>query len=727
MRAAIVDSVCGAMGTTASLTWPETPLGANTLATLLAGLTSAADWIGSMNQYFPYRARSWDLHSYFCEAQARAANALADLHWRRLPLADDCLFWHLFPGFLPNGVQETVIDLSPRLAGPSLVIIEAPTGCGKTEAALYLAEKWAQRQGQPGVYVAMPTMATSNQMHGRLARLVARIHPDAAGAPLLVHSQALWQQPPPKVMTTGEQRADDSLDAMAWFLPRKRSLLAPFGVGTVDQTFLSVLQTRHFFVRLFGLAGKTVIFDEVHAYDAYMTALFERLLAWLHGVGTSVVLLSATLPSRARARMLAAYGGAPNAVERNGPAASYPAIHWTSCGANGTVCLPIEQTRKVSLERIPLDEFALVDLLRERLAEGGCAAVICNTVGRAQSLYTTLRESTLVADDDLVLFHARYPQAWREEIEERVLDRYGKSRRRLAHERSIVVATQVIEQSLDLDFDYMVTDLAPIDLIIQRVGRLHRHPRGEAERPASLRRPRLGLVLPALRDGMPDWGGDRHVYAPYVLLRSLLALDGRDTLCLPQDTAALVAAVYDTWDTVPDGLSPAWHVALDEARQDLQAEQRHAATEAARRLVSRPGASDYLDCHNEMLDDEDPHLHQSLRALTRLSEPSLTLVCLHRTAKELVAEMPDGNPIDLERIPDDAVTRALVATSVTVGYAGLYQALVAQDPPGSWKRHPLLRYCRLAVFEEGVCRVPGSPWVLRLDRRLGLQVGREER
>ena len=184
-----------------------------------------------------------------------------------------------------------------------------------------------------------------------------------------------------------------STRSMTWFLPRKRSLLAPFGVGTVDQALMSVLQTRHFFVRLFGLSHKTVIFDEVHAYDTYMSTLFQRLLTWLRAVGTSVVLLSATLPAQTRRELVQAYAGDGVDV----PDAVYPAITWAANDQVGTVPLPLSESRVVALEWISRDSAAIVTQLRDALREGGCAAVICNTVGRSQEVYQAVRDAGLVA------------------------------------------------------------------------------------------------------------------------------------------------------------------------------------------------------------------------------------------------------------------------------------------------------------------------------------------
>lgn len=690
----------------ASIGWPTGNNAANALTVFLAGLTSVADWIGSMNRFFPYCARPESLDGYARRARRQAERALAQVHWERVSLPAEAVdFPRLFPGYHPNPVQQGAMTVAAQLRGPSLVIIEAPTGTGKTEAALYLAEHLAAGQGQPGLYVAMPTMATSNQMHARLGEFVSHRHP-GAGGPLLVHSQALWQKPPP------ELNLEDAPDARGWFLPRKRSLLAPFGVGTVDQTFLGVMQTRHFFVRLFGLAHKTVIFDEVHAYDTYMTTLFVRLLGWLRAMGSSVVLLSATLPASTRRQLLAAYGEEGSAMD-----APYPAIHWRGAGPGGSLPLTGCPERAIGLEWVERDEPAIASRLAERLREGGTAAVICNTVGRAQSLYCTLAGAGLVDGEDLLLFHARYPYDWREAIERRVLARFGKGRP--PGQRAIVVATQVIEQSLDLDFDYLISDLAPVDLLIQRAGRLHRHPRGDAERPPPLRRALLALAAPSEVNGQPQWGADGLVYEPYILLRTLLALRGRREIRTPADTGALIASVYEE---AAGGDPEGWAALLEEAHQALLRRRRTEVHEASKRLLPAADDGALVRTRNEMLREEEHQVHESLQALTRLSLPSVSLVCLHREGERVLAE-PQGPEICLDAAPDDAQTRLLARRTVSVTHRGAVAALRDAACPAAWQRHPLLRHCRAVLFTDGVARI--GPYVLHLSREVGLEIQRE--
>lgn len=717
VRRALIDALTGLFAPRLRCHWPASEVECNALLVVVAGLITMADWIGSMVECFPCRCGPSDLAEYLEGARAKAREVLRVVMPGGLPApSGEGLFGRLFPSFAPNSMQQAAIELSSRLVGPALVLIEAPTGCGKTEAALYLAECLRARGEGPGTYVAMPTMTTSNQMHDRVSAALSAAYPGLQWRPLLVHGQAMWRAPAPEVETEADGATD--ADPMAWFLPRKRSLLAPYGVGTVDQALLGVLAASHFYLRLYGLARKTVVFDEVHAYDTYMSAVFERLLAWLHALGSSVVILSATLPAGTRRRLLDAFG--PPAIRMADDGVSYPAIRWKSAGREGVVPLPGGDRREVRLSWLARD--AVVDDLRAALCEGGCAAVICNTVGRAQATYLALKDAGLVPRDELYLFHARYPHAWREEIERRVLDRFGKGRRRGAHERAILVATQVVEQSLDLDFDYMLSDLAPVDLLIQRAGRLHRHARGVDQRPPRLREPALTVVRAAPED-LLRVADDGPMYEPYVLLRTLLALEGRQSLTTPDDTALLIDAVYN--DKEPDLSSrPEMVEALQRARAAMECSERTAVAEATQRLVADPAGRYFVGGQGVALYDDDPTVHRSLQALTRLADPSVQVVCVERSGNGLWP-VAGGGPWRVSGQLDDAIARALAESSVTVTHRGALPALLNQPPPASWKRHPFLRYCRLAVFADGVCALPGSRYTLRLSRELGLQVTKE--
>ncbi|NLX41844.1 MAG: CRISPR-associated helicase Cas3' [Chloroflexi bacterium] len=688
------------------------------LMVLLSGLVSVADWLGSMQAYFLPTPDPRTPEAYALLASERAHLAL-DQRWPAWQAADEpASFARLFPLTpRPHALQQAAHDLASRWSEPALAIVEAPTGTGKTEAALWLADTLLTQEGQRGLYVAMPTTATSNAMHARLSAMLEQRYGPGKATPLLIHGQALWQQPPPALRLEDDDPSDTGLDAMSWFLPRKRSLLAPFGVGTVDQALMAVLGTRHFFVRLFGLAHKTVVFDEVHAYDTYMNTLFVRLLRWLRAQGSNVILLSATLPQATRADLLSAWGTAGPLPSLSDEA--YPAITWASGDQAGVVSVasPEHAYRVIHLERLPHDIPALVDALREELSEGGCAAVLCNTVGRAQQVYRELSAAGIVPEEDLLLFHGRFPAVWRAEIEAEVLARYSKEAP-AERRRGIVVATQVIEQSLDLDLDLLVSELAPIDLLLQRAGRLHRHE--GRRRPARLSVPRLLLQDPEEQDGVPAWGGTGYIYEPWLLLRTWLALEGCQCWNLPEDTRALIEAVYGESAPVPEAAQ--LQQALKEAHQQWEMHLREDAQKAMKPLVAAPESESLLTAANPMLAEDNPDAHRSIRARTRLGEEGITVVCLQQQGDRLT---PVGHPaclIDPQAVPDDATARALVQASTGVSSQCLVPALLSQPAFAGWRQHPLLRSARALVFVDERCtlRTDKHTITFTLNRKEGL-------
>jgi len=699
----------------------------NTLLMLLSGLTSVADWIGSMERYFPFAQVPLDTRAYAALARERATRALTERGWLAWkPPGQEGSFLELFGLDQPWPMQEAVIEGAKHLTPPALLIVEAPTGTGKTEAGLYAADHWARVGRQSGMYVAMPTMATSNAMFDRVRKVLVRRYPDRLVNLHLVHSHASLREDVRalQLATVDELAARDNesggrVAAMTWFLPRKRTLLASFGVGTVDQALLSVLQTRHFFVRLFGLAHKTVIFDEVHAYDTYMSTLLQRLLRWLRAVGTSVVILSATLPASTRRELVRAYMGS---LKTDLPEAHYPALTWASGGEIGVVPLRGPSSYRVVLEWIAQEPQAVAACLADALREGGCAAVICNTVRRAQQVYEAIKEAAFVPSEDLLLFHGRFPFAWRKGIEETVLNRFGKES--TGTRSGVVVATQVIEQSLDLDFDLMVSDLAPVDLLIQRAGRLHRHERGARPGPVSSRR--LLLCTPDESGGVPDFGSDAYVYDRYVLLKSWLVLQGRKHLTLPCDTETLIESVYGEPDVAPQEVGERMARGLARARQQMDERYREHIGKAYSCLVPAPDDEGLLSARNPMLDEDNPELHEAFRALTRLGRLGVDLVCLHETDCGLTLE-PDGSGrvVDLDEEPDEELVRLMAEYKVSVTHYSAVRHFLEQEVPRGWRKCPSLRYARAAMFRRGEYRLDGTPFVLHLSRERGLEIEKE--
>ncbi len=709
---------------------------------VLAGLTSAADWVGSNKAFFPEVGTKavadgrFDFDDYFRRAERQAAEALRALGWTgRATAAESRSFAEIFaylklPAVRP--LQAAAERHAAEFNGPALVLAEAPMGEGKTEAALCLADAWERRGGQ-GFYVALPTMATSNGMFGRVERFLDENYPGRKNLHLL-HGQSLLSpayaalqrqaKDHPFVQevydeSAGADPATGEVVADAWFAQdKKQGLLAPFAVGTIDQALLSVLQTKHGFVRLFGLAGKCVILDEVHAYDAYTSALLKHLLRWLAALGCPVVLLSATLPSGKRRELLEAYAGGPVAP----PAVDYPRLTVVRPGAEPPADaehIPAQPREPIRLEWH--DPTALASKLTVALAQGGCAAVIRNTVGLAQQTYRDLK-GALPADVGLELFHARFPFARRQEIETGVLQRYGRDR---AGKRGMVlVATQVVEQSLDLDFDLLISDVAPVDLVLQRAGRLWRHarwPRPGFDRPA------VWLLRPELRDGLPDFGPGEWVYARYVLLRSYLALEAAGTVRLPADVEGLIEFVY-TDRSVPGAAGPAWAKALADAEAAFNGEQKENRKAARQFLIAPPGGEDeILDRFNQQLEDESPELPPGRQAFTRLAEPTVALVLLYEVGGRLCLDREGIRPVDLKRRPtlDDA--KALLGNAVTVTHKGCVFHYAKVEPPKPWQKNSLLRFHRaVRVGPDGMAIRSQNEYPLTVSDEYGVEFLRPE-
>ncbi len=712
--------------------WPSGDVTAdNGFLVTLAGLTSVADWIASDASSFPFAGDSFTLEAYRRQSRRQAREALHRLGWLGRPTTETPRsFTELFDR-IPNALQRQVIAQLPQLAPPGILVIESPMGGGKTEAALTVADAWAAA-GHAGFYIGLPTMATSNQIFGRVKTYLGNRYPAQGVTYQLLHGHAslheefelLLAQGKAFLRPTGVGQREDApapgVMAAEWFTYKKRGLLAPYGVGTVDQALMAVLQTKHYFVRLFGLAGKVVVLDEVHAYDAYMLALMAHLLTWLAAIGSPVILLSATLPDRTRAALLSAYATGLGAAEAPLPSAPYPRLSWWAGGKPGAVTLTDLPERTMSLQWCTeSDDPAApgwLEALVDRLSDGGCAAVICNNVRRAQDVFRRLRDR--LPADTCLLFHAQFPFDERMQREDAALRLFGPKKAERP-QRFVLVATQVVEQSLDLDFDLIVTDLAPVDLLLQRSGRLCRH--SYTQRLSSFTAPTLWVITPPLGDdGGPTFSGaDRKVYDEHVLLASWYHLQGRETIAIPGDVSALVEAVYGAAEP-PAGLGPALAERWQKTAVRLAQVRAHHDTEAGRREIP-PMQSELLSHPQADLDDDDASVvHPALRGVTRLAGPSCAVVCL-TAGPDGVPCLPDGQPVDLAAEPDLTRTRALLGRSLRINRANLALALLARNPPPGWRRSPHLRGHRCLVFDQaGYAQVGDQP--LRLGPDFGLEV-----
>lgn len=489
---------------------------------LLAGLVSVADWLGSDERFFPA-----DAPPAPGDMAATAARALDACGFRAPPLRAGLGFQDVF-GFPPHPLQERFIEM---VTGPGLYVLEAPMGLGKTEAALFAAYKLMAAGHNRGLYFALPTRLASDRIHERVGRFLRAVS-TGKDVPLLAHGLA-WLR---AFEEGGGRYAPGEKE---WFGPLKRALLAPYAVGTIDQALLAVLNVRHNFIRTYGLAGKVVILDEVHSYDVYTGALLDRLTERLLAVGATVIVLSATLTAARREQL------APALVAVKADA--YPLAIRAADGAPAAV-VPLPPPRTVTCRtRIePWDDAGVARAAAAAATQGQCVLCIANTVDRAQSWYRAVRSASPAAAFETGLLHARFPLFRREELEARWVGALGRDGER--PHGCVLVATQIAEQSIDIDADFLISELAPADMLLQRLGRLWRHTR--ATRPCDM--PRIVVVAA----GDPAAAGDREeaaeilgrgncrVYAPYVLARTHEVWRRLHHVRLPGDIRPIIEATY---------------------------------------------------------------------------------------------------------------------------------------------------------------------------------------
>ncbi|QXJ25744.1 CRISPR-associated helicase Cas3' [Actinomadura graeca] len=546
---------------------------------MVLGIVIVADWLASQEEFICARlpvpgwaAGEAGLRAHWERAVAEAPGVVraAGLGEARFGERE---FGELFP-FEPNPLQASVADDLPKMVrGPGVLLVTAPPGEGKTEVALYAASVLARACGAGGLGFCLPTMATTDAMHKRVAEFVGRaLLGDAALT--RVHSMAWLSKDAAgdaavSAADAGWVVAD--LEASQWLHSSRRGLLAPLSTFTIDQALAGVLPVKYNVLRLLALAGKVVVFDEVHAYDVWMHGLLVRLLEWLGALKAPVVLLSATLTGSSARSLVEAYlrGGGHDAGSQLRPC--YPG--WLFADAvTGQVCepraVPSERERELAFEVVPVrrGEGAegsghRIGVLRELLkpvvdSDRGCVLVCCTTVKEAQETYRHLAGwfSRLRAEGEcppeLRLLHSRFRAGDRADITAGCEADFGKTGTR---PRTVLVSTQIIEQSLDLDFDLLITDLAPMALLLQRAGRCQRH-RGtghdlhQARRPEWISRdPRIVVLDPVGDDGafaVPDtWGG---VYDESLLRRTsrLLHDRGGGVVAVPGAVQELVDAVY---------------------------------------------------------------------------------------------------------------------------------------------------------------------------------------
>jgi CRISPR-associated endonuclease/helicase Cas3 len=581
----------------------------------LAGLTTLADWIGSDERFFPAEHRAENNDVPFL-----AMNALEAIGFRKIQFFGNLSFHDLFHDakkpevtWVPNAMQEKTLSI---VNAPGVYVIEAPMGTGKTEAALWAAYQLLVSNKAVGIYFALPTQVTSNRIHLRMNAFLQRIC-QVKTPNRLIHSNSWLVETDIELHPATTERlntkSEDVRDGRDWFTSTKRALIAPFGVGTVDQALLGVVAAKHFFIRHFALAGKVVIIDEVHSYDLFTGTLIDKLITTLEELGCIVIVLSATLSGKRRRQIIPLTDDVEIELQL-----SYPLI----TGRREGGCLEPAAITPPKSRDVRVDFVTNEQAINEAISlakKRGTVLWISNTIDVAQDQYRQFMKQAH-GEIPIGLLHSRFPFWRREQLEDEWMERFGKNGE--ARCGSVLVSTQVVEQSVDLDADLLITELAPTDMLLQRLGRLWRH---ERQRPIEFARICIlqeSKSLDELRQMGPKailkaLGGKAHVYAPFVLLRSLEIWEKQSKkstgVSIPSQIRRLIEATYEERESDPES----W--------QQLRTEWT--GTDLAKRVLANRNTNFW----QVALEDEEG-------LQTRLNEiPTVSLVlCRSLTRKEAV-------------------------------------------------------------------------------------------
>ena len=643
---------------------------------LLTGLLIMADWIASNTEYFPLIPveELGSMEDYPARVDRAWKKLALPFPWEAQPgIADPQEFAVRF-GVAPNAVQRAVLEAADTAAEPGILILEAQMGVGKTEAALAAAEIMASRFGLGGVFFGLPTQATANGIF-------------------------------PRLLGWADTQSEETLP---------QAIKLAHGMAELNECYL-----RHL-----GLAGKVVIIDECHAYDTYMNCYLDRALEWLGWYKVPVILLSATLPARRRAELVEAYQqkkAVPDAPWKT--SCGYPLLTWTDGAEVKQTAIPPDAPGK-TVQLTTLTEPELPALLRRKLAEGGCAGVIVNTVKKAQKIAQLLRER--LPDLEVQRFHAQFLMPDRAARENQLMARIGKGSAPERRNDLIVVGTQVMEQSLDIDLDVLVTELCPMDLLLQRIGRLHRHRRS---RPAPLQQA-CCAVLDTGEDAFD--AGSEAVYGQWLLWRTRKFLPR--SIRLPEEISPLVQQVYGWEREAPGGAQGEKMRCVYEQTQ----EKKKARAEVY--LVPQPETHRLaqLNTLDDWMQNEGARSDPAARAAVRDGDPSVEVLVMQCRADGSIHFLPwqeGGSAVaaDSPPPPETAlkIARQKLRLPAVFGKAWKVDRVIREleadnrSRLAAWQLSPLLHGELILLLDENLtARLAGME--LCYDRENGLYYQKEE-
>lgn len=606
------------------------------------GLVTLADWLASDTRFFPFDLPDHRDRRSFSRQQAReAVKAVGlDILQARLHLGEGPVTFDLVSPFPPRPAQKAMLGL-PSEAGGSVIVLEAETGAGKTEAALVRFFQLFKAGEVDGLYFALPTRTSATQMFSRVRAAVERAFPDPTQRPnviLAVPGYIAVDQKLGKALPDFEVLWDDDPQGLwrrrGWAAESpKRFLAGTVVVGTIDQILLGGLKVPHAHLRLSMALRHLLVVDEVHASDPYMNRLLEHVLKIHRAAGGHVLLMSATLGCETRQRLLRP--GVPSSVPGLDDASRrpFPSVTYAKSGTEPVVVgVPVlEASKEIGVELFPFADNPgrIAQQANAWMCKGARVLVLRNTVADCVRVQAALEELVALEGAPDRMFqcagrfaphHSRFAKEDREILDRELEKAFGKGSPATPR---VVVATQTVQQSLDLDFDIILTDLCPMDVLLQRVGRVHRHARDD--RPASCARAKLEVLVPSERDlgrfirKGGDASGPHGIGTVYQDLRVLEAtwreLENRVRLAIPEMNRDLVERTTHplALAAVVESLGEAWQ-RHDAAMKGIRAAQQGVATlnllrwdvpfghqeslfpsdELGRRLATRLGADDRL-------------------------------------------------------------------------------------------------------------------------------------
>ena len=620
----------------------EIPLISQPAQVLFSALLIMADWITSNEKYFPLiDIASFDISNTRIEdGYIKWRNDRTEIwspdfvdvnkiYEERFKLADGAKF-------VPRDAQRKITEVIEKTKEPGIVILEAKMGMGKTEAALVAVEQLAKKTGRTGMFFGLPTQATSNGIFSRVSAWLENLTDDVSKerSVRLIHGKAALNKEfsdLPKSRNIHEEETNDknTVSVNDWFSGRKLSMLDDFTVGTIDQFLLVALKQKHLMLRHLGFANKVVVIDEVHAYDAYMGVYLYQAIKWMGAYGVPVVVLSATLPIEKRNELVKNYMKGAGYKFTNAPKPenfdeneAYPLLTIT----DGEKVIQFEDFEKEAGTDFEVNKLSkaesedIAELIKSITGEG-VVGVIVNTVRKAQEYARICSE--VFGEQNVFLLHSSFIATDRYKKEKELLNNIGKNGDRPKFK--IVIGTQVIEQSLDIDFDVLITELAPIDLILQRMGREHRHKNNK--RPEHLATPKL-YVLNSTEYDFDK--GSTYVYDEYLLFRTEYFLP--EKINLPNDISHLVQLVYSEKElTLDNKLAEIYNeykrkYKTNKANKEASTKNYMLDKPKITRISEDKNITDWLDNENNVAEASDA----KASAQVRDSDESIEIIALKK-------------------------------------------------------------------------------------------------